>query len=267
MKKIFFLFAIIVISIQNIVHADITTGLIAHFPFSGNTNDISGNSYSALTSGATLTTDRYGVANSAYAFETGQFIQTNVDGAKITSNTMSVAFWMKSNNQGDRGPVSGCDTAVLFSTFDISGNGYGFNYCRDQVGIWYLDKEGSTSLLTYNEIIYDDIWHLIVVVYDGNSSAIWRDGIKMVENNDTGSFAFQGDVFKFGKSRPTNFPWYVGVMDEVRIYNRALTSSDINELYTLEKPTGYDLNSDCNKDGSNNVLDVICLINLVFSSN
>ena len=46
-----------------------TDGLVAHYPFNGNANDASTNSNDGTVNGATLTTDRFGNANSAYSFD------------------------------------------------------------------------------------------------------------------------------------------------------------------------------------------------------
>ena len=45
-----------------------TTGLVGYWPFNGNANDESGNGNNGTVNGATLTTDRFGSANSAYSF-------------------------------------------------------------------------------------------------------------------------------------------------------------------------------------------------------
>ena len=47
---------------------DVCDGLVAYYPFFGNTRDTSGNSLDGLVKGATLTTDRDGNANRAYQF-------------------------------------------------------------------------------------------------------------------------------------------------------------------------------------------------------
>ncbi|MBI4688657.1 MAG: hypothetical protein HY754_00055 [Nitrospirae bacterium] len=49
--------------------ASLTDGLVAYYPFNRNANDESGNGYNGTVSGATLTSDRNGNANSAYRFD------------------------------------------------------------------------------------------------------------------------------------------------------------------------------------------------------
>src|SRR6476620_4379772 len=48
---------------------DLTDQLLVHYPFDGNTNDVSGHDYHATPFGATLAPDRDGNPNSAYYFD------------------------------------------------------------------------------------------------------------------------------------------------------------------------------------------------------
>jgi hypothetical protein len=54
-----------------IAQSFITNGLVAYYPFNGNANDASGNGNNATTVQATLSADRFGIANSAYSFNGG----------------------------------------------------------------------------------------------------------------------------------------------------------------------------------------------------
>ena len=56
-----------------------TENLVAHYPFDGNANDITGNGYDAVNTNALLTTDRFGSENSAYEFNGHQvFVHINL---------------------------------------------------------------------------------------------------------------------------------------------------------------------------------------------
>ena len=65
-----FLFFIPLLFIANISSSQVNlnSGLVAYYPFNGNADDASGNGNNAIFNNATLTTDRFGVPNSAYYF-------------------------------------------------------------------------------------------------------------------------------------------------------------------------------------------------------
>src|SRR5580704_12112208 len=62
---------VIALGITVKLHAQsfLTNGLVAYYPFNGNANDASGNGNNGMVFGATLATDRFGNANSAYYFD------------------------------------------------------------------------------------------------------------------------------------------------------------------------------------------------------
>ena len=65
-KTLLLLFTIV--SFGAYAQINLNQGLIAHYPFNGNANDVSGNNINGTVSNATLTTDKAGTANSAYYF-------------------------------------------------------------------------------------------------------------------------------------------------------------------------------------------------------
>ena len=91
------LFIIIIILSFSIVQAQLlnyvpTSGLMGWWPFGGNANDLSGNSYSATINGAVQSSDRFGYPNCAYSFNgTSDYIATNYTGV-LGANARSVSF-------------------------------------------------------------------------------------------------------------------------------------------------------------------------------
>ncbi|MGZ5254993.1 MAG: hypothetical protein ACXWV4_11635, partial [Flavitalea sp.] len=73
-------------------------GLIAYFPFNGNANDISGNGNNGIPlNGVQPTTDRFGVANSAYYFDgINDYIRVPYASGMNPSNAISIALYFNS---------------------------------------------------------------------------------------------------------------------------------------------------------------------------
>lgn len=73
-----------------------TDGLVAAYTFDGNANDVSGNNHEATVSGATLATDRFDVANRAYAFDgVDDYIDTFASHDYLNR---SISLWFKAND-------------------------------------------------------------------------------------------------------------------------------------------------------------------------
>jgi murein DD-endopeptidase MepM/ murein hydrolase activator NlpD len=73
-------------------------GLVAYYPFNGNANDDSGNGNNGTVYGATLTTDRFGYANSAYSFDGIDDYVTVEETIDFKLTTWSITGWVKVNN-------------------------------------------------------------------------------------------------------------------------------------------------------------------------
>jgi hypothetical protein len=72
-----------------------TNGLVGYWPFNGNANDESGNGNNGTVNGATLTTDRFGVANKAYSFNgVNDYINCGNNSILEMSNLLSVSLWL-----------------------------------------------------------------------------------------------------------------------------------------------------------------------------
>ena len=84
-------------------YADLTSGLVAYYPFDGNALDASGNGHDGTIHGSTLTTDRLGNANSAYSFD-GVDDYIDMGSFPFVYDYSSVSLWIKTgkgiNNYG-----------------------------------------------------------------------------------------------------------------------------------------------------------------------
>ena len=85
------------------LNADITTGLVAYYPFNGNANDASGNSNNGTVKGAQLTTDRNGKANSAYHFNgVSDHITLNPSATlSLGANGFTLSAWVNAEKLSD----------------------------------------------------------------------------------------------------------------------------------------------------------------------
>jgi hypothetical protein len=118
---------------------NLKNGLVACYPFNANAKDESGNGNNGTVNGATLTTDRFGKANSAYSFNGTNFIALPTDKFAFTEYSYSVWIYVASNptlgdayrilsiggNCGDQDINTG-NTYFLGSISGIGGGGIMF---------------------------------------------------------------------------------------------------------------------------------------------
>jgi hypothetical protein len=207
--------------------ADLKDGLVAHYPFDGNAQDASGNGNNGTVKGATLTEDRFGNADSAYYFngkgnntDSIKLPHTIVDGLiDVTSS-----IWIQTND---------VEQAILNGANRTSDNQYLIhihNTLRPYIK--------SASLQTVS--VSDGQWHHIVIVRTGNSGLVetFVDGNLVGSGTlPTGALSIDVNGLWIGREQDClsgcfeRHQDFRGVIDDIRIYNRALSEDEIQTLY------------------------------------
>ena len=203
--------------------------LVAYYPFNGNANDESGNGNDGdineeTDSEPTLTTDRFGNENSAYSFDgINDFIV--IDPEFSYSNEISMGGWLKID------ALSKGITIVSKRFGNFGGEDFQLYYegpgDYKMVGIlWGLSTERCRG--TINSVIDND-WHHYFFTYDGSFMVMYIDGVINQTCTSSGTVNNNNLNMRIGED------WYGnygdGDIDEVRIYNRALSASEVQALY------------------------------------
>ena len=137
-------------------------GLVGWWPCNGNANDVSGNGNNGTVNGATLTTDRFGNANSAYGFDgLSNFIQTINSGP--TGTGISVSYWYKSIQTNENIGVVVFGGNTWASYFEVT-----HNHWSSQQGLTgdcqFLVEKGADVHATNNK--YDNQLHAYAYAYE-----------------------------------------------------------------------------------------------------
>ena len=210
------------------------SGLVAYYPFNGNANDASGNGNNGTSFGAVLTTNRFGAANSAYDFNgNGNYIgipQSSTLNGLATDLTLSAWIYQRGINPGhgyrilDKCPA-GVPGGWTFDTWD------GSSYRRLR-----LQAAGSLNPNVIGATVYPLMqWHHVVATVSGTTGKVYLDG-SLDGTGDVGSIPQNAlDIF-IGRSHPYGADagenqYFHGLIDDVRIYNRALSASEVQDLY------------------------------------
>ena len=230
-------------------------GLIAYYPFNGNADDESGNGNNGSVSGCALTTDRFGASEGAYFFDgVNDFIQIGSDDT-IKSNYYSLCVWAKTV-QTNKAAIFG----AAYSTSSYSNYGYELILNNnDEMALradHYTAATGNWGAYS-SSAVNDGTWHFIVITYDGSTSKLFIDGELDASRNSSGyssgsiRWSSSSPDFKIGQTLHTlrsGYSTYSGSLDDIRIYNRALSESEVEELYNEDGRT------DCNVDITGNYI-------------
>ncbi len=192
-----------------------TSGLLAWWPFSGNATDESGNGNNGTNFGATLTQDRNGNLNSAYSFSGNKITTPNQVIPQYQSFTVS--FWVKPSSTA--GVQEFMSQNFWPSAFYVGMNG-GYIRCGDT---W-----ASTGAYVNNSV-----WQNIVIVrnYPSNVSIFINGVIAATQPTDIILGGSPSDPLVFGKQYGSNLEYYSGVLDDIGIWNRALSWNEVCQLY------------------------------------
>jgi len=207
----------------------VKNGLVACYSFDGNANDLTGNGNDGVVNGAILTADRFGNQNSAYKFNgNGDFILVpDSPGLNPTASTVSV--WINVASSSIPMDIVSKDGESSERQYLLLSNG-GF---RAHVG----DSNGNFNYSDGQTPILAGSWYHLVQTYDGTSLKMYVNGqyeSAATLNVASGGVTTSTQPVRIGGGAPTNNDlqlWFNGAIDDVRIYDRALSETEIGQLY------------------------------------
>lgn len=218
-------------------------GEIAYYPFSGNANDIVGGD-NGTVNGAMLTEDRFGEPNSAFYFNVTNMsaIVSSGEYLPLGTNARTFSLWFKPD------PYT--------NTVDYRGDAFGYGQINGDEGSFFghVVWDGVPNLMTlaigsdlfqWNKDFANwdfSTWHqLVLVASDGSHTAMYLDGHATTFQ----SYPPPGSLLNTA-SGPLYIGYFAGTyfngsIDEFRAYSRALSATDVQQLYQYESGPQYSL--------------------------
>lgn len=214
---------------------NLKNGLVSCYPFNANAKDESGNGNNGTVNGATLTTDRFGKSNSAYSFDGSNFIALPTDKFALIEYSYSVWIYITSNptlgdayrilsiggNCGDQDINTG-NTYFQGSFSGIGGGGYNISSPTSNSGVV------TGSLPTIGQ------WYHGVITRDKNEIKLYVNGVLVrtfLTNGRLPYYGCDGKVFANIGTRSTQTQFFIGNIDDVHIYKRALNADEVKALF------------------------------------
>jgi len=199
---------------------------VAYYPFAGNADDLSGQNNHGIVNSADLTANRFGNPNSAYYFNgTSDNIRIQNSASLNFTKAITVSFWM--------------NAAELYTSRESYPISHGNWENRWKISIipqkkirWTVKTTAGVKDLDSDLIVSVDQWYHVVGLYDGANFDLYVDGELSSHTTFSGKILTTSIDLMIGQCLPAVSQYnFKGVIDDVRIYDYALSADEIAQLY------------------------------------
>ena len=232
MKKIKFIVLIIIALLNStFLSAQILNDCVGYWPFNGNADDESGNGNNGIVNGPILASDRFNNPNSAYYFDgVNDFINCGNNSICNEYTEFTLTIWIKPEIEW-----------VNYNLQNFVGNmngKQGFMIYEGADKIQLYGGDGSTDWLFIagtGVTPQKGIWNFFAFAYKDGVISFYHNDVLLGQSNalrPNGKISASLNNFLIGKGEEWNKGFFKGTMDDICIFNRALTETEIQQLYT-----------------------------------
>ena len=199
----------------------ISNGLLALYPLNGDFLDYSVNARNAYGSNATPSQDRFGLQNQAFMLSgINSFIETAInENLPLGSSARTLSIWVNptKNTTDDQ-------TLFGYGVPDVNNTSCYLNIYngRFRFVAWGDDLKGSIPPSL-------NVWQHLVVTYNGSTAIMYLNGAEI--GRAAMKLNTSNSVISIGRYPILNKAYFTGLIDDVRLYNRALSIDEILSLY------------------------------------
>lgn len=233
-------------TVANLTAADI----LAYWPLNSDYTDHTGNGYNAVAAGTStpsLSSDAF--SGNAISFDGSSYLDCDNGEQLSLANGGTISVWIKADPDSQ-----------VSSWASIAAKGrYSWRLCRNGYGdgdsiAFHFNSPGSAYQANGSITAMDSTWHHVAVTYDGSTIKLYIDAkldvsvtVSEAVNDNTTDPVYIGN-----RSDADRF--WVGMMDEIRIYDFAMDQDTIELLYNQNlscyQPADFDLSTDGHIDTS-----------------
>jgi hypothetical protein len=226
---------------------DLSSGLVAYYSFNaGSLSDSSGYNNNIIFNNATKTADRFGNPNNAYLFDGSSTYMRVLNSYSLNPDNITIYAIVKVNGfytgpcSGNqiliKGPEYQTNGIYVLAFFDSLSNCGIANLNNETFFAGYGDNlpQGAQAYTLDNTAITTGQWYHVTYTYDGLTAKLYINGVLKRTQQRMVNFTDNTNDVYIGKTENPTYPYYFnGVIDEMRIYNRALPADAIRYLVTL----------------------------------
>lgn len=204
-------------------------GLVGYWPMDEGSGlaagDASGNGNNGTLTGTTWVNGKHGKALS-FDGSTNKVIISNSSSLNISGSTITVSVWFKASN------LSGKKILLTKGSYGYHWN-YGIGF--DNYNLMFRHDNGDITSTAVSVSL--NTWHNFTGVYSGGNNYYYFDGVLIDTKSDQGWSEQLGDKqLTIGAAYTLNSgiysEFFSGLIDDIRIYNRALSQTEISKLYS-----------------------------------
>lgn len=209
-----------------------SNGLVGWWPFNGNAIDESGNLNNGSVNNATLTQDRNGNINSAYSFNGNDtYIEVPSNSNLELSNNYSVNGWFQANIFFN---TATSDRSIISK---VQSNGWNDGYEVIVGGttnsIAHVGNVGGNNFNLSSTGYLLNTWYMFTITYNGSIMNLFMDGVLVNSQATSGNLQTGSLPLRFGM-RDGSIQYFNGDLDDIGIWNRALSYCEIQDLYNSQ---------------------------------
>lgn len=201
-----------------------SNGLVSWWQFSGDAQDQSPNGNHLTVSNATLTTDRFDDSNAAYLFNGTSSYLTNSAISHTFSQTgsFSISIWLKKGTSND-------DVAIM-SGSATSNNFIWLIQTGSSVSMFGTNKQGASWFWINGPTFVLNDWEHFVGVYSNGVMKFYKNAILVGTTTNTHTSVSQASL-PIWIGRAIGGGYFNGSIDDVGIWDRELTDTEIDQLF------------------------------------
>ncbi len=222
--------------------------LVGWYTFDGDDLDHSGYNNNISFNNATPTAGKDGIPNTAYNFDGTSSYMTIPNSVSLNPLKKITLFAKVKPMEFYQGLCH--RNTILYKAYNDNTSGkyllafddmayYNFQGCEDPVQNKFENFYGSygdgqataAGVRDDSTYIRAGRWYKIIFTYDGVTAKLYINGQLKASNQTSTTFTPSDAPIYIGASPDSQYPyWFTGVIDEIRIYNKALTQSEIETL-------------------------------------
>ena len=195
---------------------NLSSGLIAWYPFSGNANDATGNGHNGVINHASLTTDRFGKSNSAYSTDGAKKASTIPAIGDYKATGITISMWINMTKTGSVCPLIQGEMGTFYVNLLKKGK---------FIAIFDRNFRNNSDTNTSKTTVTCGKWMNLTATNDGTTTRLYLNG--KLEKTYPETLKTGGSDLIIGSQN------FNGTIDDIRIYNRAISATEVAAIYNL----------------------------------